>query len=980
MKTQTFSFSFILLAIIVSSCQQPQSHITEYNETIVTYPFSDTNPLPIIPKRNDIYPYSRIDGYSYKGESREWKMIKIENEYVEIYILPEMGGKLWGAVDKKTGKEFIYMNDAIKFRDVAMRGPWTSGGIEWNSGVIGHHPGGAAPVDYKLFTDEDGTAHCVVGGMDLPSHLQWRVDISLPVNTSYFETKTIWYNATPFSQSYYHWNNAAVKSAKDLHFYFPGNYRLGHDGLPQPWPVDKEGIDRSWYKNNTDNNSSSYHIFGSLDNYFVSFYEDENFGSGHWSRSYGAPGKKIWLWSQARNGAIWKDLLTDKHGQYVEVQAGRMFNQNSVSSGHTPFKQPSFIPYNTDSWTERWFPVRATGGVTRVAESGTIHVKFSDDGMNLLFSPIREINKKMKVIVNGEKVSDKYVVLKPSETLNESFSDILKNDNIEIFLEKEKLYSTKDQYIINRPVKAPFDALDDLFVQATELENRRYYQKALDKYLEILDEEPMYLNALVRVANIYARRYEYEQANHYARKALEINAYSPEANFIYGYIQKVQGNLIDAEDGFRWAMRSLEYRSASLELIAEISLMEGKTELASSQAKESLLSNMLNLNSYKVQAIAERKLKHNKQAEKILNKLLEIDPLSHFVWFEKYLLQPNDEVLKVFNNSFENEILKEEYLELGIFYAGIGLRDEAVKVLEEAPSYPVINYWLAWLNSEEKGESQTFLEKALESNPEFVFPYRNETLPVLAWASKQYPSWKTDYYSALILWHNDRGDEALKYLVKWDNKPEFVPFYYTRANLRDISSSAALMDMERALAIGPDQWRTYNELANIYNRHGDFKSALDLLEKAHSKFPGNYILDISYGRSLTLTGNYKKSLEVLSKTNVLPYEGENSAHNIFEYNYLKLAYNSYKDGKFEMAMDYIDKSEAYPENLGSGSPSYPDYRNQNKLRILIYTKTGETRKLKKSEKYIKEYTRKFGKQKGGNIFEHGFIDSSSKPF
>lgn len=417
------------MSVIFFSCKE-QSQYQEYNETILTYPFSDTNPFPIISKKNDIYLYSRIDGYSHVGEQQEWKMVKLENEYVEVYILPELGGKVWDAIDKKTGKEFIYKNDVVKFRDVAMRDPWTSGGIEWNSGVIGHHPGGAAPVNYKIFTDDDGTVHCVVGGMDLPSHLQWRVDISLPVDKSYFETKTNLFNASPFHQSYYYWNNAAVKSADDLHFYFPGNYWLGHNGMAYPWPVDEDGIDRSWYKNNTDNNSSSFHIFGSIDNYFVSYYHDEDFGSGHWSRSYDKPGKKIWLWSQARNGAIWKELLTDTHGQYVEVQAGRMFNQNSVSSGQTPFKQPNYIPYNSDCWAERWFPVRATDGVSRVTESGTINIKFDENSMNLLFSPICEINDKIVIVVNGKEVLNEQLVMDASETLNKKIKGISKNDKI----------------------------------------------------------------------------------------------------------------------------------------------------------------------------------------------------------------------------------------------------------------------------------------------------------------------------------------------------------------------------------------------------------------------------------------------------------------------------------------------------------------------------------------------------------------------
>ncbi|KPL21306.1 MAG: hypothetical protein AMS23_09525, partial [Bacteroides sp. SM1_62] len=833
MKAQTYFFLFVFVSIVIFSCKQ-QSYYEEYNETLLTYPYSDTNAFPVIQKKNDIYPYSRIDGFSHTGEPREWKIVKLENEYIEVYILPEEGGKVWGAIDKTTGKEFIYKNNVVKYRDLAMRGPWTSGGIEFNTGVIGHHPGGAAPVNYKVFTDDDGSAHCVIGGMDLPSHMQWRVDICLPANTAYFETRSSWYNATSFYQPCYYWSNAAVKAAEDLHSYFPGDHWLGHNGMSHPWPVDKQGIDRSWYINSKDLGSSSCHIFGSIDNYYVTYYHDEDFGSGHWSEIFGTPGKKIFLWSQARNGAIWEDLLTDTNGQYVEVQAGRMYNQNSFSSVRTPFKQTDFTPYYSDSWTERWFPVRGTDGVTRVAESGTIHLKFSQDGMNLLFSPIREIDEKMMVAVNGDEISNDLVVMKPSETYNEEFGGITENDKIEVYLGTEKLYSSEDQFILERPDRAEGDASDDPFILAGELEKRRSYERALETYLELLENEQFHLKALERVAELYARRGEIDKALDYTRKVLKVDTYSPGTNFIYGNLQKIKGNLTDAKDGFRWAMRSLEYHSASLQLLSEISLMEGNLEIAQDLAERSLTYNSLNLNSYKIQAIAQRKLGNHRYAEEILRAILEIDPLDHFALFERYLLNPGVG-LTTFNNSFKNEMAREEYLELGLFYANLDLHDEAIGVLEQVPDYPAIHYWLAWLNQGDKEKSQGYLETALEASPEFVFPYRTETLEVLDWASKQVPSWKTDYYAALILWNRGRNEEALGLLEKWDEEPQFVPFYYARACLKGLYDDAGLADMQKALAIDPDQWRIYRELADIYNRRNDLQSALEIAEKGHQK-------------------------------------------------------------------------------------------------------------------------------------------------
>ncbi len=978
-RTAKNTILLLALPFIIGSCTQ-ESKVEEYTETIVTYPFSDESPLPIIQTKNDIYPYSRIDGFSHTGQPEEWKMVKLENEYIEVYILPEMGGKVWGAVDKKTGKDFIYMNDVVKFRDVAMRGPWTSGGIEWNSGVIGHHPGGATPVNYRIYTDDKGTAHCVVGGMDLPSHMQWRGDISLPVNTSYFETKTNWYNATPYYQAYYHWNNAAVKSADDLHFYFPGNYRLGHGGLANPWPVDENGIDRSLYKNNPHFGHMSYHIAGSMDNYFVSFYHDEDFGSGHWSPSYGAPGKKIWMWSHARDGGIWEDLLTDTHGQYVEVQAGRMLNQNSLGSGHTPFKQANFIPYNADSWVERWFPVRETGGVTRVAESGTVHLVYSEEGMSLLFSPMREINEKLVVLVNGNEVLNDPLTILPSETKEWTFDGVSEKDPLEVYLGSELLFSSAREYIMERPIAAPSDALDDPYILAQELENRRSYGKALDTYLELLAKEPMHLDATERVAELYARRGELDKADHYIRKVLEMDAYLPEANFIYGNIQKSLGNFKDAKDGFRWAMRSLEFRSASLQLLSEISLMEGDLSPALEQATQSLSFNDQNLNSYKIKAIAQRMLNRGQDAEKILSAILEKDPLNHFALFEAYLLQPGSGQLEAFNKSFKSEMVEEEYLETALFYERLDLHEEAVKVLAEAPAYPVIDYWLAWLHRDDKEKSNTFLERALTASPEYVFPYRIETLAVLEWASEQSPSWITDYYSALILWNRGRNVEAKSLLDKWGEEPDFTPYYYSRACLAGLQSDAALEDMQKALTLDPDQWRYYRILADIYNKRGDNSSALALTAEGHEKFPGNYILDLSYSKFLTINGDFEQSLEVLNDINVLPFEGENTGHDLYEYNNLVLAFNFYKAGEYQEALEYVDNSEEYPENMGSGMPSYPDYRDQNSLRIMIYDKTGDKVKSQEAQEKIQEYTKKFGKKRGRSLFDQQFSTSVIQPF
>ena len=146
-------FLVALTPTVVSSQQTggtPSARISEETRVLETYPFSEPNPVPILVRDPRLYPYHSFEGYSATSRPQEWKVVKLENDFIEVFVLPEVGGKVWGAVVKETGHEFIYRNEVMKFRNIALRGPWTSGGIEFNFGVIGHTPATATPVDYSF--------------------------------------------------------------------------------------------------------------------------------------------------------------------------------------------------------------------------------------------------------------------------------------------------------------------------------------------------------------------------------------------------------------------------------------------------------------------------------------------------------------------------------------------------------------------------------------------------------------------------------------------------------------------------------------------------------------------------------------------------------------------------------------------------------------------------------------------------------------
>ncbi|MFM8393517.1 MAG: DUF5107 domain-containing protein, partial [Acidobacteriota bacterium] len=232
--------------------------VREYRKVFTTYPFGDPNPVAVMGK---IYPYFRFDQYTDTPVQKEWKVVELENDYIRVLILPEIGGKIWTAIEKSTGRPFIYNNQVVKFRDIAMRGPWTSGGIEANYGIIGHTPNTATPVDYLVKTNPDGSASCQIGVLDLLTRTPWRLEVRLAPDEAFFTTTSFWFNATPLEQAYYTWMNVGIKSAGNLQFIFPGTHAIGHGGEISPWPIDPvTGRDLSFYEKNNFGSYKSYHV------------------------------------------------------------------------------------------------------------------------------------------------------------------------------------------------------------------------------------------------------------------------------------------------------------------------------------------------------------------------------------------------------------------------------------------------------------------------------------------------------------------------------------------------------------------------------------------------------------------------------------------------------------------------------------------------------------------------------------------------
>src|SRR5690606_12274753 len=254
-----YCFSLLFVLFWFDAQAQNNATIKEFKKIYTTYPFSDPDPVPSTKK---IYPYFRFDGFTNEGVEKEWKVVLLENDYISVQIMPEIGGKVWTAMDKTNGRHFFYNNDVVKFRDIAMRGPWVSGGIEVNYGIIGHTPNSATPVDYLLRQNDDGSVSCFTSTLDLLTRTRWMLEIKLEKDKAYFTTRSFWFNSTGKEQPYYTWMNAGIPVGEKLQFLYPGTHSIGHGGEVMEWPIDAEGRDLSYYDQNNFGDSKSYHIVG----------------------------------------------------------------------------------------------------------------------------------------------------------------------------------------------------------------------------------------------------------------------------------------------------------------------------------------------------------------------------------------------------------------------------------------------------------------------------------------------------------------------------------------------------------------------------------------------------------------------------------------------------------------------------------------------------------------------------------------------
>lgn len=271
-------------------------------------------------RRNNAYPYRQYNSYINDLEEKEVKTAVLENEHVKAVFLPEFGGRLWELWDKKRGQNILYTNDVLKFHNLAVRNAWFSGGVEWNIGVIGHTPLTTEQMYAARLTDDSGNPVLRMYEYERIRKVVYQMDFQLDEDRLCCRMRIV--NGSADVIPMYWWSNIAVPEYENGRIIVPADKAFTFkDGrvLKVDIPM-VDGIDVTAYKNIPKSVDYFFDIPEGSPTYIANV-NAEGYGLLHVSTGK-LRSRKLFSWGNTQASDHWQELLTDKAGRYIEIQAG----------------------------------------------------------------------------------------------------------------------------------------------------------------------------------------------------------------------------------------------------------------------------------------------------------------------------------------------------------------------------------------------------------------------------------------------------------------------------------------------------------------------------------------------------------------------------------------------------------------------------------------------------------------------------------
>jgi tetratricopeptide (TPR) repeat protein len=942
--------------------------------TIPTYELGppDPNPPFALVNPQPVYPYAMLDDLTDQRVPKTYRAIYLENQYLKITILPELGGHVYSVYDKLHSREMLYRNRVIKYGLVGPRGAWIAGGMEF-SFPFAHTTDTVSAVESALHQNADGSATAIVGAVDWVSKMYWQIALTLRPDTARLEEGVTLFNATPLNHLYLFWTNTAVPATDDLQYIYPMRETISDDpfAIVQSWPV-WEGVDQSWYKNDP----SALAIFARdvHRDFFGAYYHQSNYGVVHVANFRQDPGKKLWSWGTARSGRIWDTILSDDDGPYNEIQSGRFPTQ-----GYREFMEP----HRVEQWTEYWYPVSGLdGGFVEATSQMALNVNFGGTGsgtsgpsassgnVKLLLSPVVNIRNATVAVSLGTSPlrTMRNIQLSPLHpavyTLPVPDLDRARKEL------RVKVQSAQGNVLewsaaapvdgnpdlvpsVGTPLQTPIAVttatpIEQLYLQGVFLQKTGDTEGARKIYQQALQRDPGYVPALLQEAFYAYRAVDYATAERLIDLASQRENENPMVAYTVGLIYRAEGRLSLASNAFWTAIHygpasvpGLSLSAAYLQL-GEITIRQGEYAKAIDLLQQAVDGNSADALALTDLAVAQRLNGNAQAAAKSSATATQRMPLLPYALAENWLdtSGPKPAASHAWEQTIGSD--PQNYLAIAAWYHDLGAWQSSDAVLHAAianrPAQslsPMIYYYLA-ANSRQQGDPQQAAQlaaKAASLPVAEVFPSSTTDAAVLTEAVHQTPQdAHAKYALGNFLFAHSRYEEAAALwsaaLAQNFENPVLLRNLgvYQWHVKNDLVSAAKYYS--RAIALSPKDYRLYTDLDEIYEEADNAPARAKLFRDAPADVLDRDTVRARHALSFIEQLQPDPALALFANHRFKPWEGGVVIHNMFVRANIQKGRQALAAHQPEQAAEDFKAAMEYPEDLGTGRPAQPELAEQ----------------------------------------------------
>jgi len=921
------------------SARADQVQVYEESLTIPTYRIGEPEILPRWnPHFGEIYPYPMLDKLTDYKYPRTYRALWLENDYVKVLVLPEIGGRLHGAQDKTNGYQFMFDQRTIKPALVGRGGAWISGGIEWNF-PDGHRVSGFRPTDWRIVENPDGSKTVWTGEIERVFGMRWSVGNTVHPGRNWIETRVRLFNCTPYPHSFLYWADCGVRGTPEFQAVIPGEIATGH-GKHRffHWPI-HNGVDLRKWKNAP--GGTSYFAWESESDYFGTWNPEDNGGLVHWADHHIMRGKKLWFCGTSPAGRLWEVVLTDGDLPLVEPQAGA-YSDN----------QPDYLwimPGETKIFSHYWFPVRDIGPWDYANLEGSLTLRLEENRVKIGWSPTGENENALVILTSaGREFYRRSVDSGPGTPF---MDELNAPESADLYSLKMTVLSAAGDTLLcfqhpvpeNPPLPRPdppfppaekIESQDSLFLIGDNLERFRQTEQAIQYYEEALRRDSMDVRTNTAMGLVYLKRGLYAEALQFFGKALDRQSSFARARYYQGLAELQLGEPGKAEKDLNLSSYDLSFYAAAHYELARLAASQGRLERALEHIERSIRGNADNAQARAVKALILNRLGRHEEALAAATEVQDTDPLDFLSLaervkaFEQLGRQEKAEALRdtflaVTRSSSEN------HLELAIRYARCGSFEDAVRVLRmitDQPGYeklsPMVYYYLGYYYNllGKNLESNVFRTRGSEVSADCCFPSRLESVPVLRFAMEKNPQDARAFYLLGTLYFSkERVDDAILVLqrsVSLDPGNAVAQRNLGYAWVRNKDLERARVAYEAALEADHDIPLAILELDMVYHDLGlSAEQRASFLEKYREQaFKSDPLLKRLISLYVQLE-RYDDALQALTSHRFHSWEGRYGVHLYWVQSQIKKGDAAFQAGDCEKALEHYRLALSYPSNL-----------------------------------------------------------------